>query len=92
MEARLNPTEMQIALKFLMGKLDEGSLAELDAMLAGSNEEVAQDAALTKRREWIDLGARARMAVRKAKYSKLASDAASSKSFADRYPSATAIR
>lgn len=87
--------DTETILKFLMSKLSEADLAELDVMLVGPGSgeaEVAQDAAVVQRKNWIDMGAKARLVTRKARYDRVANDSASRKDFTERFPDAGRLK
>ncbi|TGD96206.1 hypothetical protein [Methylobacterium nonmethylotrophicum] len=63
----MGPTEMETVIKFLMSKLSEPDLAELDALLAGEGraENLAEDSARGTRGAWLAMDAKTRHGVRK---------------------------
>jgi hypothetical protein len=80
----MSQVDMETILKFYMSKLSEQELAELDEALANGvpPEAMASDAAI-KRRQWLDIGARARIAGRKQRLDRLnpAKDSATAAAF-----------
>ena len=90
----MTPEQMQLVLNYLMAKLPEDQLAELDQMLDGgsSNTAPAMDARSAQRRDWCALGFSTRNHIRKAKSGQQAHDSAAARGFAERYPEAARIR
>ncbi|WP_167350061.1 DUF2213 domain-containing protein [Methylobacterium platani] len=84
----MGPTEVETILKFLMSKLSESELAELDAQLAGEGraENLASDARLRDRRNWLALDARARHGVRKSRGQTVAARAADEAEITKAFP------
>lgn len=66
----ISPVDMEVILKFYMSKLSEQELAELDEALANGvpPDAMASDSA---RRQWLDIGPRARIAGRKQRQDRL---------------------
>ncbi len=84
----MGPTEVETILKFLMSKLSESDLAELDAQLAGEGraENLASDARLRDRSNWLALDARARHGARKGRAQTYAASAADAAEIAKAFP------
>lgn len=65
----LSPLQLSIAVGFLMSRLPEGDLAELDAMLDGDDVQAAQDAAYKPKDAlaWVQMSSHTRHAVRQSR-------------------------
>lgn len=100
----MGPAEMATILKYLMSKLPEDQLAELDDMLAkGSNvtagkvetpepDGMSLDSATVNRRAWLAMDSRSRIAVRASRAKgRVGMDAAGLAQFASRFPDAAKI-
>lgn len=84
----MSPQEMQTILEFLVAKLPEEQLAELDAVLeGGKGAKTAMDSAIgdVERREFMRIGPHARMAIRRSRQRRIAQDEAP-QSYAERFP------
>ena len=83
----MTPGQIETALTFLISKLPEDQLAELDAQMEGASMEpsssLAQDSA---RKAWLELGSAGRQAVRTTRRSRITQDAASNAEFAKQFP------
>ena len=84
--------QLETAVSFLIARLPENELAELDAQLEGaapqSSGNLAQDSA---RKAWLSLGSSGRQTVRRSKQARITEDAANLKSFHDRFPHANRL-
>ena len=89
----MSPEDMETVLKFYMNNLPEDKLAELDAMLNGDAEQVAQDAAMKPqdRQAWLALDSGRRHAVRKAKRDAGRARQAADAAYEARYPHANRL-
>ena len=84
----MGPTEMETVLKFLMSKLPESDLAELDAQLAGEvrAETLASDSAGRSRASWLAMDAETRHGVRKGRAQTVAARVADEAEIAKAFP------
>ena len=88
----MSPVEMKTILEYLMSKLSDAELAELDEMLAGGSTSEPVQAADSKRREWIALDARARIAARRARQNRIMGTPAERAEYAARFPNAGRLK
>ena len=90
----LSPVQLSIAVGFLMSRLPDDVLAELDAMLDGDKSQVAEDAAFKNKEAlaWVQMNSHTRHAVRQSKRdgrNKFAADRAAT---LERFPNMDRIR
>lgn len=89
----MSPGDMETILKFLMERLPEEELAELDARLEGdaAAAPVSMDAALAKRQAWLGMDSRRRHAVRQARRENRTANAAFDAEFEAMFPNANRL-
>ena len=90
----MDPTKVEIILKFYVDNLPEDKLAELDALIDGDTAQVAQDAATKppERRSWLAMDSHRRHAVRQAKRGAREQAARNTASFDARFPNMDRLR
>lgn len=90
----LSPLQLSIAVGYLMAKLPDADLAELDAMLDGDEVQAAQDAALKdpKALSWTRMSSHTRHAVRQSKRDSRVQAAADSAETLRRFPDMNRIK
>lgn len=85
--------QLETAVSFLIARLPEDQLAELDGLLEGAAPQpsgnLAQDSA---RKAWLSLGSSGRQTVRRSKQARVTQDAANQKAFLERFPNADRLR
>lgn len=90
----LSPMQLSIAVGFIMSRMPESDLAELDAMLDGDDVQAAQDAAYKPKDAlaWVQMNSHTRHAVRQSKRQSAQQRTASDAAALERFPHMGRIR